>query len=123
MGGDFFSTGRSDAAFSFVNLHPIPPPFPLGRERGSTSEEDEKGEQTMIAKNLTKYEDAMIRQLELDLVVEGAGEQQRSAWWSWLLNTGRVIVRKVVAPTWWTAMKRRAQALEKAVKAALMTIF
>lgn len=78
----------------------------------------------MIAKNLTKYEDAMIRQLELELGgVEGAEKPQRDAWWTWLMNTGRVIVNKVTAPAWWTAMKRRAQALAKAVKAALTTIF
>lgn len=78
---------------------------------------------TMIAANLRKHPDAMIRQLELDLVVEGADKPQRDTWWSWLMHTGLVIVRKAIAPAWWTAMKRRAQALAKAVKAALTTIF
>ncbi|WP_137894038.1 hypothetical protein [Ramlibacter sp. 2FC] len=76
----------------------------------------------MIAANLRKHPDAMIRQLELDLVVEGAEKPQHDAWWTWLMNTGRVIVNKVTAPAWWTAMKRRALALEKAVKAACMAI-
>lgn len=65
----------------------------------------------------------MIRQLELDLVVEGGEKPQNDAWWSWLMNTGRVIARKFVAPAWWTAMKRRALALAKAVKTACIAIF
>lgn len=70
------------------------------------------------------YPDAMLLQIELDLAgVVGAEKRQRDAWWTWPMNTGRVIEHKVTAPAWWAAMKRRALALAKAVKAACMAVF
>jgi len=78
----------------------------------------------MIAANLRKHPDAMIRQLELDLAgVVGADKPQRETFRNWLMNTGKVIVRKIVAPGWWVALQRRAARLAKGIKAALLRLF
>lgn len=76
----------------------------------------------MIATNFRKYPDAQLAQLELDLGgVVGADEQQRGAFWSWLMNTGTFIdLPKRPAPAWWAAAKRKAVALAKSVKTALL---
>ncbi len=79
----------------------------------------------MIAANIRKHEDAMIRQLELDFSgVVGADKPQREAFWSWLMNTGKVVAKTVAPrPAWYAAMKARALKLAKAVKAACMRFF
>lgn len=75
----------------------------------------------MIAANLRKHPDAMLRQMELDLAgVVGAPEGQRKAFWTWIMKTATVTIRKVTAPNWWKEMKTRAVALARAVKAACM---
>lgn len=77
----------------------------------------------MIAANLRKHPDAMIRQLELDLAGKsGADPPQRTAFRSWLMATGKVITRQVVAPTWWKEAKSRAKKLARAIKTACMAL-
>lgn len=79
----------------------------------------------MIATNYRRFADALIAQLELDFSgTVGAGEKQRSAWWSWLMNAG--IPQALPArgsPAWWVALRRAAAALAKAVKASIQSIF
>lgn len=79
----------------------------------------------MIAKNFRLYPDAQLAQLELDLAgVVGACEEQRSTWWSWLGAVGRVIeLPGLPRPAWWVAAKKRAVALSRAVKAAILSLF
>jgi hypothetical protein len=75
----------------------------------------------MIAANLRKHPDAMLRQLELDLAgTIGATETQRAAFWTWLMNTAKVIKRRVVIPAWWKETKARAVKLAKAIQAACL---
>lgn len=77
----------------------------------------------MIAANLRKYPDAMLSQLELDLAgTSGASEPQRAAFWTWLMNTGKVIKRRIVVPAWWKEAKARAVKLAKTVKAACLAL-
>ncbi|GEM_PF-2161819 len=73
----------------------------------------------MIAANLRKHPDAMLRQMELDLAgVVGTCEHQRKAVWTWIMKTATVTIRKVIAPDWWKAIKARAHALARTVRAA-----
>lgn len=79
----------------------------------------------MIAANYRRYADALIAQLELDFSgTVGADEQQRAAWWCWLMNAG--IVQPLAAaarPAWWVALRRSAAALAQAVRAAIDHLF
>lgn len=79
----------------------------------------------MIAANIKKNPDAMIRQLELDFSgVVDADEKQRRTFWEWLMNTGKVIASKTAKhPAWYAAMRERAVKLAKAVKAACLKLF
>jgi hypothetical protein len=76
----------------------------------------------MIAANLRKHPDAMLRQLELELVATGGEPTQHAAFKTWLMEscTVRTIVR--VVPAWFRAMKKKARELARAVKNACRSI-
>lgn len=79
----------------------------------------------MIAHNYRRYADALIAQMELDFSgVIGAGEQQRAAWWEWLMTAG--IPQPLPArarPAWWIALRRAASQLARSVKEACKRLF
>ncbi len=77
----------------------------------------------MIAINYRNHADALIRQMELDF----SGNQDAatsSAWWTWLMATGKPqpLARPAI-PGWWLLLRRACQRLAHAVKAACMSLF
>lgn len=79
----------------------------------------------MIATNFRKFADALIAQMELDLSgTMGASEEQRAAWWSWLMLTGAPQAAPGAArPSWWVALRRAAAKLSRAVRAACLGLY
>ena len=79
----------------------------------------------MIAANYRRHADALIAQMELDLSgTIGASEEQRAAWWAWLMNTGTPqAIPATTTPAWWVAAKRAAMKIAQAVKTALLSLF
>lgn len=78
----------------------------------------------MIAANFRKHPDAQLVQMELELGGTcGADENQRNAFWMWLLNTGKVLnLPALPRPTWWVAARNAAKELAMAVKKALQPL-
>lgn len=88
----------------------------------------------MIAKNFIRHPEALLAQRELELVFavpEMVGENDLalmrasfSAAGAWLRQYASA-ARRVAAqvPAWYAAMRRRAAALARAVKAAIRSIF
>ncbi len=78
----------------------------------------------MIAANFRKFPEAQMAQMELDLSgTVGTDEVQRASFWSWLMNTGKVLALPgLPRPAWWVAARRAAQKLAKAVKMALLPL-
>ncbi|WP_382160372.1 hypothetical protein [Hydrogenophaga sp. ANAO-22] len=79
----------------------------------------------MIASNFLKHPDAQLRQMEMDLAgVPDATDEQRAAWWTWLMNaTKHEAPVKPAAPAWWKAAKRAAAQLAQAVRRAIVALF
>ena len=77
----------------------------------------------MIAMNYRKFADALIAQLELDLSgIQDAAT--RSAWWTWLMESGKPQpVERPAAPAWWRAMRSACTALARRVKDAILDMF
>lgn len=78
----------------------------------------------MIAANFLKYPEAQLAQRELDLAgVQGATQEQRQAWWQWLMQAGahRAPLRPAI-PGWLRALNTRARALANSVRAALLRL-
>ena len=76
-----------------------------------------------IAANYRKHADGLIRQLELDFSgIDDA--KSRAAWWSWLMNAGKVqpLARPAV-PAWAAALAKRARALALRVKSACLSLW
>lgn len=88
----------------------------------------------MIARNYRKFPDALIAQSELELVfavgevvsevelaVMRASFAAAGAW----IRQYAAAVAAVAAniPAWWAAMRQRAKALSRAVKAAISSLF
>lgn len=78
----------------------------------------------MIATNFRKHPDAQMVQMELELSGTcGADENQRNAFWVWLLNTGKVLhLPTLLRPEWWVAAQNRTKKLAMAVKNALQPL-
>lgn len=76
-----------------------------------------------IAANFRKHADALIRQLELDFSgIDDAGS--RAAWWSWLMNAGKVQpLAWPAVPAWAAALAKRARALALRVKNACLSLW
>lgn len=88
----------------------------------------------MIATNFIRHPEALLAQLELELVFAvpevvreadlAAMRASFSAAGAWLRQYASAAVRMAKAvPAWYAAMRRRAAALAKAVKAAIRSIF
>lgn len=78
-----------------------------------------------VAANFRKFPEAQMRQMELDLSgVVGASDEQRGCFWTWLMDSCKVKVLPVFpVPQWVKVAKRKAAALARAVKAAILEIF
>lgn len=87
----------------------------------------------MLASNYRKFPDALIAQRELELVFpvcpvvsEAALETIRAtfnAGGEWIRSYAKQITLTVPIPAWFQAMRKRAIALAKAVKAAIKFLF
>lgn len=78
----------------------------------------------MIAANYRRHADALIAQLELDLVAVGASTAQRATWREWLMQSGIVQrIKATATPAWFAAAARRAKALANAIRAATKNLF
>ncbi|MDD5324659.1 MAG: hypothetical protein PHR71_05030 [Polaromonas sp.] len=87
----------------------------------------------MIAKNYRQFPQALMQQHELELVFPVNAEVNEhelsliratfAAGGQWLTRYMTKIKSTAKAPAWYLAMKRRAKALARAIKAALLSFF
>lgn len=87
----------------------------------------------MLASNYRKFPDALIAQRELELVFAISDlvselemvliEKTFSTGGAWLRHYAKKFTSIVKIPAWWAAMRKKALALARAVKAAIFPMF